>query len=671
MDAQAREHTAHALRDRSVVAAVALVSALALLWLSAPSAAARDGAELSAAAASLGVAHPTGFVLDVLLWRCAMCLPIGDAAFRANALTALCGALSAALVAHLALAWLSSVAPEHRVERRALAALASAALVASPTILRAFTAVEVYASALGASLALVAVVHHARAPVAFRALALGAGLSFVAHTTVRAALVAALVALVAHRPEARRIRGRVFVSCVALGLAAAALALYLPVAARREPWADWGGPIDARGLWAHLSASRIREAFSSQMGLGAKGGLAAALAVLRADLGSVTLIAALVGAVIALRDRSTLALSIVLCALFDLAYTTFINPMGTRDRQTLFLAEAALLLLSARALFSLLLSASSPRARGALTALVALVALVATASRADLSYAGAREAWTAVEVYGGPGAIGAAPPRAVILCESDELCGGSLYARLCEGERPDVVVMPRQHLWDRTTWRRLRVALGRAAPDRSQPRTADEALRVRRLRAVLNVFGPRVRWEQGDRADERLAAISLAPSESPALATPVLAPSSAPTDPIEALPDVSRWIAARESDGVLSRRIAATLFFSAGMRAAPRSLSSAAAFWQQSLARDPDHTASLTNLAVARADAGRVREAIALTERALVVDPTRAVAWQNLVRFCSSAGDAACAADARSRARAHGVNPDPPPRVDSRGPRSP
>lgn len=669
MDAQAREHTAHALRDRSVVAAVALVSAVALLWLSAPSAAARDGAELSAAAASLGVAHPTGFVLDVLLWRCAMCIPIGDAAFRANALTAVCGALSAALVAHLALAWLSSVAPEHRVERRALAALSAAALVASPTVLRAFTAVEVYASALGASLALVAVVHHARAPAALRALALGAGLSFVAHTTVRAALVAALIALVAHRPEARRIRGRVFVSCVALGLAAAALALYLPVAARREPWADWGGPIDARGLWAHLSASRIREAFSSQMGLGAKGGLAAALSVLRADLGAFTLLAALVGAGIALRDRSPLALAVVLCALFDLAYTALVNPMGTRDRQTLFLAEAALLLLSARALFALLLSARSPRTRGALTALCALVVLVATASRADLSYAGAREGWTAVEVYGGPGAIGAAPPRAVILCESDELCGGSLYARLCEGERPDVVVMPRQHLWDRTTWRRLRVALGRPAPDRSQPRAADETLRVRRLRAVLNVFGPRVRWEQGDRADERLAAIALAPSESPALATPVIARS--PADPIEALPDVSRWIASRESDGVLSRRIAATLFFSAGMRAAPRSLSAAAAFWQQSLARDPEHGPALTNLAVARADAGLVREAIALTERALAVDPSRPVAWQNLVRFCAAARDAACEDSARSRARAQGVNPDPPPRVDSRDPRSP
>ena len=130
---------------------------------------------------------------------------------------------------------------------------------------------------------------------------------------------------------------------------------------------------------------------------------------------------------------------------------------------------------------------------------------------------------------------------------------------------------------------------------------------------------------------------------------------------------VSRWLAQRESPGVLARRIAATVFFSAGMRAArdPSSLDRAALFWQRAIERDPTHASSLTNLAVARAQQGRMAEAIALSERALDADPTRAIAWQNLLRFCAQTGDTACVDRARRGASAHNVNADPSPSVHS------
>jgi hypothetical protein len=677
-DPRARSTLAH---HRWLVA-IAAASAVVLVWLSAPSAAARDGAELTAAGASLGVAHPTGFSLDVLLWRLAMMVPVGDLAFRANATAALFGALSCATLAHLAFTWLSTANPAREREARALASVAPFALLCSQTTLRAFTAVEVYASSLFVSLALIAAVSSARAKTAARALALCAGLSFATHTTVRIAVIASAIALlVGHRSSrsalssARLARSelssarlaRSVLSWAALSVMAASLVLYLPVAARKLPWVDWGGPIDARGLWTHLSAARIREAFSSQMGGHASGALTDALSVLRADLGLAALLLALVGAILALRDKSPLSLSIALSALGDLAYSTLVNPMGTRDRQTLFLTEAALVLLALRALFALAPRAvQEPRAQRWIVALSGALFALSLAARLDLSYSGAREGWTAVEVYGGPGAIGAAPPRAVILCESDELCGGSLYARVCEGERPDVVVLPRQHLWDRTVWRRLSVALGHPPPERSQPRSFDEALRVRRMLGVLSVFGPRVRWEQGDRTDERLARIAVSPSESPALATPIASSPLAPPND-ETVDGVSRWLAQRESPGVLSRRIAATILFSAGMRAArdPSSLDRAALFWQRAIERDPTHASSLSNLAVARAQRGRLREAIALCDRALEADPTRAVAWQNLLRFCREIGDTACVDRALRGARAHNVNADLSPSVHS------
>ena len=43
----------------------------------------------------------------------------------------------------------------------------------------------------------------------------------------------------------------------------------------------------------------------------------------------------------------------------------------------------------------------------------------------------------------------------MVLCASDDLCGGALYAQHVEGERPDVTVLPRQHLAHPWTWRRI------------------------------------------------------------------------------------------------------------------------------------------------------------------------------------------------------------------------
>ncbi len=635
------------------------MAALALLWLAAPTAPARDGAEFTAVAASLGVAHPTGFSLEILALRVIQCLPLGDLGFRANLGNALFGALALALVARLTLASTSStrspLAPSSGASW-SFALFAPLALILSKTVLRGFTAVEVYASSTLFSLAALASLEGAesdpaRASRALRALALFAGLSFVTHTTVRSAVLAAAIALVLTSPEVRRrLRsarslGRGLISWVVIATLALSLCLYLVAAARRAPWADWGGPDDARGLVAHLSAARVRAAFSSQMGgANAFAALQEALSTVAADLGPVVLGLGVIGAFHALaRARSALGLALVFAALFDLAYTVLINPMGTKDLQTLFVAEACVVVLAAR---GAAVACASPftvnHQRFAAPGLSAIVAIVAL-FRADLRYAGAREGWASVEIFGGPGAIGDAPPRAVILCESDELCGGSLFARVCEGERPDVVVLPRQHLWDRTTWRRLRVALGHAPRERFAPRTADDALRVRRLRSILSVFGARVRWEQGERTDEQLAAISVLPSESPALARVTSRSASSPSEPAQRAPgaevvieraqDVSRWLAPRESQGVLARRLSATVLFSAGMRAANRGLAAAGPFFEASLSRDPSHVGALTNLAVVRAAEGNLADAIALTERALRIDPSRSVARANLARY--------------------------------------
>lgn len=79
----------------------------------------RDAGEMSVAAATLGVAHPTGYPLYVLLARLASLIPLGNPAYRLNLLSAVAGAAACALITEI-----------FRVKRGRLAALAAALCLA-------------------------------------------------------------------------------------------------------------------------------------------------------------------------------------------------------------------------------------------------------------------------------------------------------------------------------------------------------------------------------------------------------------------------------------------------------------------------------------------------------------------------------------------------------------
>ena len=64
----------------------------------APTVVGGDSGELIAVAATLGVAHPPGYPLYTLLAHAFTWLPFGGVALRVNLLSAVCGALAAALV---------------------------------------------------------------------------------------------------------------------------------------------------------------------------------------------------------------------------------------------------------------------------------------------------------------------------------------------------------------------------------------------------------------------------------------------------------------------------------------------------------------------------------------------------------------------------------------------
>src|SRR5215212_10615094 len=57
-----------------------------------------DGAEFQILAATLGIAHPTGYPIYLLLGKLFTWLPIGSIAYRVNLLSASAGALALALL---------------------------------------------------------------------------------------------------------------------------------------------------------------------------------------------------------------------------------------------------------------------------------------------------------------------------------------------------------------------------------------------------------------------------------------------------------------------------------------------------------------------------------------------------------------------------------------------
>lgn len=230
-----------------------------------------DSGDLLAASATLGIAHPTGYPLFVLLGRVASLIPVGATAFRINLIAALAGAASVFFLALLVLE-LAPAPRESRGTARAhpaplLAALAAALAYAfsrgawSQSVLA-----EVYtlnAAFLGATLWASVRADRTAGPESARHLVLAAfllGLGLTNHLLLLAAGAAVLV--VAIRLASR---GNIGPAGIVLSLLlfawGATLDLYLPIRALRQPEFSWGAPNTPERLWWVLSGAQYRSHF--------------------------------------------------------------------------------------------------------------------------------------------------------------------------------------------------------------------------------------------------------------------------------------------------------------------------------------------------------------------------------------------------------------------------
>ncbi|HEY2924692.1 MAG TPA: DUF2723 domain-containing protein [Candidatus Eisenbacteria bacterium] len=252
---------------RSVQGA-AWVAALAALWAYAltlsPTVAwlnlGEDSGDLLAASATLGIPHPTGYPLFVLLGRLATFLPLGTIAFRINLVAALAGAASVYFLVRLACA----LVPGGARGIGAFCAAACALLYASSRGAWSQSVLaEVYtlnAAFLGAILWLLVEAERERD---LRRLLL-AGYLFGLGLTNHLLLLAVAPALLVATWRLARFHRIGVVGAVLLPVLffwGLTLDLFLPVRASQNPEFSWGAPVTPGRLWWVLSGAQYAKNF--------------------------------------------------------------------------------------------------------------------------------------------------------------------------------------------------------------------------------------------------------------------------------------------------------------------------------------------------------------------------------------------------------------------------
>jgi tetratricopeptide (TPR) repeat protein len=271
-----------------------LVSLLVYSITLAPTVTLVDSGELIVAARSLGVAHPPGFPLYVLLAHLATLLPIGNVAVRVNLASAVCAALAVAVVALLCAEMLrgtdaqsaAAKTPPSRsknADQREIgsgrlwlpAIVAALSLAFSHTLWSYATVAEVYTLNTLLIAIVFLLVFRWRCDVAIspnlttdRQLYVAAflfGLALgVHHVTVGLTLPA--IALLVYRTRPRAFRSKVILFAALWAFAGLTIYAYLPIAAARGPLLNWGDPRTLQRFWWHITGRQFQSYFSLSPG---------------------------------------------------------------------------------------------------------------------------------------------------------------------------------------------------------------------------------------------------------------------------------------------------------------------------------------------------------------------------------------------------------------------
>jgi len=463
-------------KDRSLASALPwafLFAGFALYGVAAaPGLSILDSGEFSGVAATLGVAHPTGYPLYALLGQLATLFPWGDKTFLINLVSAGSGAGAAFFVA-LAAAELTRQLELRPAARTVAVAAAGVLTLTARTLWSVSTPAEVYAlNALFWGALLWAALRLRRTGAArdLYILALLGGLSLANHATIALFLPAALAVAWPGRERARELARALPLAAVAF-LTGVSVVLYVPLRAARGPLFNWNDPSTLRYVWAHVTAFQYR----NLLGGGAAGAFGAALRRYGASLPFNAGVAVPFGAAalfwLFIKKYKAVALALLL---YYAAYLAYCCLYAVQDIYYFFvplhLAGVFLGAVGLGAGVELLSRRRRPvRLAATAAAGAAIVAAGVWAFASNFPY-GYRRGFAFAEAYG-RGVLRSLPAEALVLPGGDTTGNVTWYNVYVRRLRPDVAVADQVRLANRG----YLTALSRRHPDLVVPQEEEVA----------------------------------------------------------------------------------------------------------------------------------------------------------------------------------------------------
>ncbi len=248
--------------ERLVFLITFIVVAIVYTLTSAPGLGLVDSGELTTAAATLGIAHPTGYPLYTLLGHLWLhLLPVSPA--RAMVLfSVIAGALTAGILCVIAIRILARARQIVESARALMAVLLALGFALTPSAWNAISFAEVYplTALLGALILFFAFAAQDRASASRAPFMISFlwGLAFGNHLTIL--WFAPLVLLVVGRDVRRAaVPKQMLFLCLGLFIIGASVNLFLPLRSSVGPLLDWDSPRHIDGLIRHLRAWQYHE----------------------------------------------------------------------------------------------------------------------------------------------------------------------------------------------------------------------------------------------------------------------------------------------------------------------------------------------------------------------------------------------------------------------------
>lgn len=229
-----------------VACAVFVVVFTVYLFTLAPTIYIEDSAEYITAAATLGIAHPSGYPLYILLGKLFTFIPLGTIAWRVNLMSAVFGALTCSLLYLIT----RNLTKSHIIGVFCGLVLGFSEIFWSQSVIAEVYTLNAFFSALVLYLLILWTQKRDEKYLLWFSFLFGLGITNHEMLGLQAPVFLVYILLV---DRGFWKKWRLIIKMVFLFFLGLSVYLYLPWRSRQNPALDWGNPETLRGLWKHLT----------------------------------------------------------------------------------------------------------------------------------------------------------------------------------------------------------------------------------------------------------------------------------------------------------------------------------------------------------------------------------------------------------------------------------